>query len=276
MSRFHSSSSTGSAPGAASSNQTINTSALRGRGYQVPQNSSTLPSSQFHPLHVPDVCDNQMEPSLEPSTLQPSSVRPGNLSSSKNFGPTSPKNTKKNSFPFSSSASITSSSYYSDSCSYESIDWSALEIKPHPRAPKPYRSPTMYTDSTMEEYTSSSRGSGSSDLFPILSPCIRVDLLPGAQPHAATSIPSCPNISLDPFSEHPTLFPSVSSSSAPLPQPQSKFVATTQSATPSPASTPQFFSAHHSLSLSPTRSISPIPIYESKFPFNMPNNPQPS
>ncbi|KAJ8057897.1 hypothetical protein OCU04_013079 [Sclerotinia nivalis] len=53
MSRFHSSSSTGSAPGAASSNSTINMSALRGRGYQVPQNSSTLPPSHFRPLHVP-------------------------------------------------------------------------------------------------------------------------------------------------------------------------------------------------------------------------------
>ncbi|KAF7866810.1 hypothetical protein EAF04_005652 [Stromatinia cepivora] len=284
MSRFHPSSSTSSAPGAASSNPTINMSALRGRGYQVPQNSSTLPTSQFRPLHVPYVCDNQPEPSLEPSNLQPPSNRPGNLSSSTAFGPTSPKNTKKiqnkkqspkNSFPLSSSASIASSSYYSDSCSYESIDWSALEIKPHPNAPKPYRSPTMYSDSTMEEYTSSSRGSGSSDLFPIISPCIRVDLLPGAQPHATTSIPFLSNLPFDPFPDHPTVFPSVSSSSAPLPQPQFKFAPTISSVTPSPTSTPQSFSAHHSLSLSPTRSISPAPLPQSKFSFNMRETPSP-
>lgn len=94
MSRFHSSSSTGSAPGAASSNST-NTSAPRGRGYQVPQTSNSLHSPIIHPLHVPYVCDQQMELSLDPPNIHPPSNRPGNLSSSTTSASTQAKKTKK-------------------------------------------------------------------------------------------------------------------------------------------------------------------------------------
>ncbi|KAK6600872.1 hypothetical protein H4I95_07854 [Botrytis cinerea] len=207
MSRFHSSSSTGSAPGAASSNST-NTSAPRGRGYQVPQTSNSLHSPIIHPLHVPYVCDQQMELSLDPPNIHPPSNRPGNLSSSTTSASTQAKKTKKNS-PLSlrllsSSSSASSSSNYSDSCgSYESIDWSALEIKPHPMAPKPYRSPTMYSESIQEEHTSSNFSTGSSEDFPIGSPCINVGLLLDVK--APPPRPYVEDDPSDPFLDHPNV-----------------------------------------------------------------------
>ncbi|KAF7946455.1 hypothetical protein EAE96_009453 [Botrytis aclada] len=253
MSRFHSSSSTGSAPGAASSNST-HMSAPRGRGYQVPQTSNSRHPQPIHPLHVPYVCDQQMEPSLDPPNIHPPSNRPGNLSSSTTSASTQAKNTKKKS-PLSLrliSSSSASSSYYSDSCgSYESIDWSALEIKPHPMAPKHNSSPTMYSDSIQEEHTSSNFSTGSSDHFPIGSPCINVGRLldvkaPPPRPFV-TDDPSDPF--LDPFLDHPVVLPF--GSGIPLSLPNTRYVF--REATPSPGTTPSSkdsFSAHHTVSTS--------------------------
>ncbi|THV49995.1 hypothetical protein BGAL_0169g00060 [Botrytis galanthina] len=276
MSRFHSSSSTGSAPGAASSNST-NTSAPRGRGYQVPQTSNSLHPPPIHPLHVPYVCDQQMELSLDPSTIHPPSNRPGNPSSSKTSASTRAKKTKKLSplslrliSSSSSSSSSASSSYYSDSCgSYESIDWSALEIKPHPMASKRYRSPTMYSDSIQEDHTSSNFSTGSSVHFPIGSPCINVGRLldvkaPPPRPFvtddtsdsldypiakAPSPIPFVADDPLDPFLDHPIALPSGSGISTPPPKTRYVF----REATPSPGTTPSSkdsFSAHHTVSTS--------------------------
>ncbi|TGO34546.1 hypothetical protein BHYA_0192g00100 [Botrytis hyacinthi] len=288
MSRFHSSSSTGSAPGAASSNST-STSAPRGRGYQVPQTSNSLHPPSIHPLHVSYLCDQQMEPSLDPSTIHPPSNRPGNLSSSITSASTQAKKNKKKS-PLSlrlisSSSSSASSSYYSDSCeSYESIDWSALEIKPHPMASKRYRSPTMYSDSIEEEHTSSNFSTGSSGHFPIGSPCINVSRLldvkaPPPRPFvtddtsdsldypiakAPTPIPFVADDPLDPFLDHPIALPSGSGIS--IPPLKTRYVF--HEATPSPGTTPSSedsFSAHHTVSIS---SGSPCMASVSLDPFN--------
>ncbi|TGO59625.1 hypothetical protein BOTNAR_0159g00250 [Botryotinia narcissicola] len=271
MSRFHSSSSTGSAPGAGSSNST-NMSAPRGRGYQVPQTSNSLHPPSIHPPHVPYVCDQQMEPSLDPSTIYPLSNRPGNLSSSTTSASTQAKKTKKK-YPLSLrliSSSSASSSYYSDSCgSYESIDWSALEIKPHPMATKRYRSPTMYSDSIQEDHTSSDFTTGSSGHFPIGSPCINVGLLLDVKPppprpfvtdatsdsldypitKASPPMPFVADDPLDPFLDHPIALPSGSGISTPPPKTRYVF----REATPSPGitlSSKDSFSAHHTVSIS--------------------------
>ncbi|KAF5869626.1 uncharacterized protein Bfra_010823 [Botrytis fragariae] len=288
MSRFHSSSSTGSAPGAASSNST-NMSAPCGRGYQVPQTSHSLHPPPIHPLHVPYVCDQQMELSLDPSNIHPPYNRPGNLSSSTTSASTQVKKTKNNS-PLSlrlisSSSSSASSSNYSDSCgSYESIDWSALEIKPHPMASKRYKSPTMYSDSIQEEHTSSNFSTGSSDHFHIGSPCINIGLLldvkaPPPRPFVTDdtsdsmdypTVKAPPprsfvadNLS-DPFLDHPIVLPS--GSGIPPPPPKTRYVF--RSATPSPGTTPSSrdsFSAHHTVSIS---SGSPFMASISLDPFN--------
>ncbi|KAF7905226.1 uncharacterized protein EAF01_005747 [Botrytis porri] len=263
MSRFHSSSSTGSAPGAASSNST-NMSAPRGRGYQVPQTSNSLRPPPIQSLHVPYVCDQPMEPSLDPSNIHPPSNRPGNLSSSTTSASTQAIKTKKKSplslCLLSSSSASSSSSYYSDSCgSYESIDWSALEIKLHPMAPKRYKSPTMYSDSTQEEHTSSNFSTGSSDHFPIGSPCINVGPLldvkaPPPRPYVTDDTSDSLDYPIAKASPRPFLDDPFAPPSGPrisTPPLKKRFIF--REATPSPGTTPSSkdsFSAHHTVSTS--------------------------
>ncbi|KAB8303744.1 hypothetical protein EYC80_005127 [Monilinia laxa] len=128
-------------------------------------------------------------------------------------------------------------------------------------------SPTMYSDST-EEWATSSQGSGSSDLFPIYSPCTRVDLLPGAHaPRMPSSVPFVSNLPFDPFCGHSTSSsssPALSSSSSASPLPQ--FVGFPPSEGSSPM-TQQSFSLHHSLSSASSPSPSIVSLHIPTFLF---------